>query len=84
MAATAMLLFHISAVASSNYSRYIYNENWATSTCSGAFNTPCSIAIMHELVNRLADDLAAVSADAQQLETHLSSVEDGAYNRDSY
>ena len=37
--------------------RFVVNDDLSTSTCNGAFNTPCSIATAHVLVDALYDDL---------------------------
>ena len=38
--------------------RFILNQSLATSTCSGAFNTPCAITNVHEIVDALVVALA--------------------------
>ena len=44
--------------------RFLLNQSLATSTCSGAFNTPCAITTVHEIVDTLVSELdSAVAAD---------------------
>ena len=47
--------------------RYVLNETLATSTCNGAFNTPCSIATSHDIVDVLVANLAAAPSYAAEV-----------------
>ena len=57
--------------------RFITNETLVSSTCTGAFNTPCAIGVVNRLVEALANDLQ-VAANAAAKSTILAAVTSGA------
>ena len=57
--------------------RFITNETLVSSTCTGAFNTPCAIAVVNRLVVTLRKNLEA-AANAAAEATILLAVSSGA------
>lgn len=57
--------------------RFITNETLVSSTCTGAFNTPCAIGTVNRLVDALTSDLQ-VAANAAAESTILAAVAAGS------
>lgn len=45
------------ATSALNETRFLLNQSLASTTCSGAFNTPCAITAVHELVEEVLDEI---------------------------
>ena len=65
--------------------RFLLNQSLATSTCSGAFNTPCAITLVHEIVDTLVGELGSLTSPIA-VASKLSDVKVGVapYSQDTF